>query len=291
MGSEKNLQGLKPVFIIGTSKAGTTSIAHSLDLHPNICLSDPKETNYFSWDDNYLGKKQYDSYFELKGGETHFVDASTHYSSGDVVKVANRIYKEFPDAKIIYIVRDPLDKYYSEAKQLLFMDGNNKPYGVLTSNYYKESYSFYKNVDTYEKLFGKDNFLLLQYEYFRGNQSEVLQQIMNFIGVEVKDIEVKQLNISSEKEKNPIKLLFYLKQFVLKLNLYHLTSEKHRHYLRKVFSKEPDIKKFEDELRAKERDFLLFIWDDLQEFLKLNRIDINFWKSTGKYLKENDFKL
>jgi hypothetical protein len=38
---------------IGTSKAGTTWISEMLDAHPGICMSEPKEVNYFNEQDNY----------------------------------------------------------------------------------------------------------------------------------------------------------------------------------------------------------------------------------------------
>ena len=36
------------VFIVGAPKAGTTSLHHHLDEHPDIVMSSRKETDYFS---------------------------------------------------------------------------------------------------------------------------------------------------------------------------------------------------------------------------------------------------
>jgi hypothetical protein len=39
---------MKKIFLIGAAKAGTTKLADMLDCSPAICLSNPKESDYFS---------------------------------------------------------------------------------------------------------------------------------------------------------------------------------------------------------------------------------------------------
>ena len=101
------------LIIIGGLKCGTTSIHHYLGLHPEIQMSKPKELNFFvselNWD---LGldwyKARFDARFEVRG------ESSPHYTNlPRFTGVAERIRQHCPDAKLIYMVRDPIKRVLS----------------------------------------------------------------------------------------------------------------------------------------------------------------------------------
>ena len=39
--------GLRSLFVVGAPRCGTTSLSKTLRRHPEICVSNPKETFYF----------------------------------------------------------------------------------------------------------------------------------------------------------------------------------------------------------------------------------------------------
>ena len=101
------------LIIIGGLKCGTTSIHHYLGLHPEIQMSKPKELNFFvtelNWDlglDWYASR--FDDRFKVRG------ESSPHYTNLPRYEgVAERIRTHCPDAKLIYMVRDPLKRILS----------------------------------------------------------------------------------------------------------------------------------------------------------------------------------
>jgi Sulfotransferase domain len=101
------------LIIIGGLKCGTTSIHHYLGLHPEIQMSKPKELNFFvtelNWDlglDWYASR--FDDRFKVRG------ESSPHYTNLPRYDgVAERIRTHCPDAKLIYMVRDPIKRILS----------------------------------------------------------------------------------------------------------------------------------------------------------------------------------
>ncbi|MGA8218278.1 MAG: sulfotransferase, partial [Solirubrobacterales bacterium] len=104
---------LPNLIIVGGLKCGTTSIHHYLGLHPEIHMSKPKELNFFveelNWD---LGldwyRSRFDSRFAVRG------ESSPHYTNLPYFEgVPQRIGEHIPDAKLLYMVRDPISRILS----------------------------------------------------------------------------------------------------------------------------------------------------------------------------------
>src|SRR6476659_3786562 len=109
----KSHAAMPNMIIIGGLKCGTTSIHHYLGLHPEIWMSKPKELNFFveelNWDlglDWYRGR--FDDRFAVRG------ESSPHYTNLPYFTgVAKRIHEHIPDARLIYMVRDPISRILS----------------------------------------------------------------------------------------------------------------------------------------------------------------------------------
>jgi Sulfotransferase domain len=109
----KRHAALPNLIIIGGLKCGTTSIHHYLGLHPEIQMSKPKELNFFveelNWD---LGLDWYASRFDDRAGVRG--ESSPHYTNlPRFGGVARRVYEHCPDARLIYMVRDPIKRILS----------------------------------------------------------------------------------------------------------------------------------------------------------------------------------
>lgn len=106
-----------PNFVIGgTEKSGTTSVFMYLSAHPQVCGSSVKETDFFR--EHYQGssevdRQNYSKYFSRCTAEKSIVmEASPGYLGAGLV-VAPRMKTLIPDAKILFILRDPIDRLYS----------------------------------------------------------------------------------------------------------------------------------------------------------------------------------
>lgn len=98
-------------FIVGAQKCGTTSLHVYLNQMPGFHGSSPKELHYFDREDNYSrGAVWYDRHF-IDRGEGYYFETSPSYLARK--KVPERIHEYNPEAKIIIILREPVDRAYS----------------------------------------------------------------------------------------------------------------------------------------------------------------------------------
>ena len=104
-------------FVIGgTEKAGTTSVFDYLSAHPQVCTSSIKETDFFRH--GYTGNlaldaQRYARYFENCNPRSRvLLEASPGYL-GEAATVAPRLRALVPDVKMLFILRDPVERLYS----------------------------------------------------------------------------------------------------------------------------------------------------------------------------------
>lgn len=110
------------VIIAGPPKAGTTSVFRYLASHPEVCASSIKEIHYF---EQYLESTykqtltEYESYFKhCKSQHKMLLEASPRYLQGGR-PIAKAIKEVIPNAKIIFILREPISRFLSRYKSLI----------------------------------------------------------------------------------------------------------------------------------------------------------------------------
>jgi hypothetical protein len=101
---------LPDFLIIGAMKAGTTSLARYFMAHPQVFMAAGKEVHYF------------DRHFErgMQWYAEHFSESTTHRAIGEATpnylyskEVIRRMASTIPNAKLIAILRNPVDRAYS----------------------------------------------------------------------------------------------------------------------------------------------------------------------------------
>jgi hypothetical protein len=130
-------------FVIGQPRAGTTSLHDYFLDHPDVYAPFSKETNYYShWSEPIFGPGglRYEDYL------MHFVDAEDEAIRCDISPfyvsepgVALRIYRDTPRAKILLILRDPINLIVSKYN----LDHNDPDPSVL-DNWIARGLSQYK---------------------------------------------------------------------------------------------------------------------------------------------------
>jgi hypothetical protein len=113
---------LPNLIIVGGAKCGTTSLHYYLSLHPEIFMSRPKEVDFFIEEGNWnKGRDWYESRFE--GSPKPVVgEASPLYTRYPILRsVPERMHSVVPNAKLIYLVRDPMERLISQ-----FIDDSSK---------------------------------------------------------------------------------------------------------------------------------------------------------------------
>jgi len=98
-------------FIIGAQKSGTTTIANMLNSNKDVCMSGPKEPRFFEYE-YPLGIKYYnEKYFPHYNGEKIICEARTTHMF--IPFVSDRIEQTNHNAKIIAILRNPIERAFS----------------------------------------------------------------------------------------------------------------------------------------------------------------------------------
>jgi hypothetical protein len=120
---------LPDFFIVGAPKCGTTALASYLRAHPRIFLSRVKEPNYFCFDAPGLRViDRLDTYGRLfasaKPGQLCGEASTAYLFSNDAVPA---ILDANPAARIIVLVRDPLEMVLSHHSQKLYSLEENEP--------------------------------------------------------------------------------------------------------------------------------------------------------------------
>lgn len=189
MTAKNETQGRLPTFItIGAMKCATTFLHEQLGCHPEIFTSEPKEVDYFL--ERVFHGKNEDWY------RSHFVtekpvigESSTGYSkfpSGG--EVPGKVHRLLPDLKIIYVVRDPLERIYSHFHHLV-LKGTMSPdldrlFDVLSPEHhlvYCSRYHFQLN--RYLEYYAMSRFLIIDYAALLNTPEKVLNQCYEFLGV------------------------------------------------------------------------------------------------------------
>ena len=113
LGKEHKTGRLPDLIIIGAMKCGTTSLHRYLDLHPEIIMSGQKGLNFFIPERNWgKGVDWYRPNF--KGNALVSGEASPNYTNfPDFKGVAGCMHPIGPNARLIYMVRDPVDRILS----------------------------------------------------------------------------------------------------------------------------------------------------------------------------------
>ncbi|HEV2436342.1 MAG TPA: sulfotransferase [Verrucomicrobiae bacterium] len=104
------------LFIVGAQRSGSTYLYHLLDSHPDVSMAKPvrPEPKFFLSDDLYCrGRRFYEeTYFTAFSGRTSYLgEKSTSYIESPIA--ARRIRDFYPDARILMILRDPVQRAWS----------------------------------------------------------------------------------------------------------------------------------------------------------------------------------
>lgn len=193
-----NVKGFPPqVFIIGAQKSGTTQLAALLDQHTDICLSSPKEPDFFTRHFN----KGLDWYKSCFFDTTKcLIDASTSYScrplpniypddvnrqNNPMIGVPQRIHQVSPNARLIYIVRDPIKRTYSSYWHQVRAGIETAPLdsAILKNTYYRRISKYAEQMAYYLEYFDPEQILLLDFEQLIKSPHDEINKCLVFLGL------------------------------------------------------------------------------------------------------------
>ncbi len=190
--------------IVGAMKAGTTALYKYLSEHPEISPARRKELHYFDW--NFHLPRRW--FFEQLGDGRVTGEASPFYLYHPWVPA--RIKQVVPKAKIIIVLRDPVERaisHYSHSyrmgeEELELVDalGNEslrlaglsnredfdarEGLGAQVGHSYMSRGKYWAQIDRYQRLFPAENLLIVKSEQLFDDECLVKQKILRFLGVD-----------------------------------------------------------------------------------------------------------
>ncbi|MFV8782801.1 sulfotransferase domain-containing protein [Microbulbifer sp. SA54] len=197
----------KPSFlIVGAMKCATTTLYDQLKLQAGIFMPELKEPNFFSDDEIFnLGQHWYENLFDAANPGDILGEASTHYTKLPTYpETISRIQSYLGTPKIIYVMREPVDRLVSQyihewscGKINVSIDEAIVEHPELIK------YSLYHyQIKPYLEAFGRENVLPVFFEKLKKDPQEELNRIARFIGAP-HDVEWKKelpaKNISRER--------------------------------------------------------------------------------------------
>jgi hypothetical protein len=104
--------------VIGATKAGSVSLRHYLDEHPDVFVGGGGtfgEPNFFVAENNWpRGRGWYESLFDGAGSAAAIGECSPCYTWAHVYRgVPERMAQVVPQARLVYLVRDPIARMQS----------------------------------------------------------------------------------------------------------------------------------------------------------------------------------
>ena len=219
--------------VIGAKRCGTTSLYQHLPEHP--CISKSPHDNMGFFNDNFhLGVNWYKSFFpttftrkkiKSKFGDFLAFDVTTKYMEEE--STANNVYQTKPNMKIIIILRNPVDRAYSQyhlsvrqtAERRSFEDvveENMNRLNKESHEHYEIKPKFSAKEDNYLKkglyalqlrywlkIFPRENILIVSTEEFESNQQIIYNKIFEFLNIS--KFEVKNTKKMQKGNYPPIK--------------------------------------------------------------------------------------
>jgi hypothetical protein len=192
---------VKPnLFIIGAMKSGTTFLCSLLASHPSIFLSRPKEPSYFIdptqlrelqpwlWEQGYWRSEEvYLDLFQSAHASPIVGEASVYYTHLPLASgVAERISRFNPDARLIYVMRDPIARTISHYWHRVRYNKESRPilHAIKNDPQYRDVSNYKMQLLPYLKAFKRDQLGLLTFEELINNTDQTVRSIFRWLNVD-----------------------------------------------------------------------------------------------------------
>ena len=192
--------------LAGAQKSGTTALHYFLSRHPNITMGDQQEIHFFDNDALFVSEVDYEElhkHYPLLGPSTIAGDCTPSYIYHK--PAAERIWKYNPKAKLLILLRNPVDRAFAHwnmqrfrgREPLDFFDavreektriGGAPPY--VDRGFYGEQH------ERLVILFPRDQVKAVKFEAFKEKHRETLTSIFSFLDLEpLRSVRSKDRNV------------------------------------------------------------------------------------------------
>lgn len=225
--------------IIGAAKSGTTSLHYYLQQHPEIFMCPRKDTFFFDFDGQapaYSGpgdNEWYQGYAvtQPQDYEALFAGISSEKAVGESCagylydpQAPKRIHQHIPHAKLIAVLRDPVERAYSSFLQQVrdgyetvadFGEALDLEAERIRGNWrpiwhYRNRGFYGEQLERYLRLFDSSQLRVYLYEDLQGDPAAMLKDIFGFLEVDegfMPDVSVRHNVAGIPRSRTLLKLM------------------------------------------------------------------------------------
>ncbi|MDD5405132.1 MAG: sulfotransferase [Sulfuricella sp.] len=188
------------LFLVGAMKSGTTTLHELLAPHPQISMSEPKEPCYFvdpealrtHWPEMWRmgiwkSEQAYLALFPNKAGAKYLGESSTDYSKAPKLSgVVEKLAAYSPGARIVYIMRDPVERTISHYWHMAEHRGEMRaPLAAISQDpHYTEVSHYALQLRPYIAHFGREHVYALTFEALKNDPLQTVLALYAWLGVD-----------------------------------------------------------------------------------------------------------
>jgi hypothetical protein len=179
---------LPNLIVIGAKKSGTTSLYHYLASHPDISMSREKELDFFVAERNWsrgLGwyRRRFNADAAVRGEASPYYTALPQHRG-----VPERMASVIPDARLVYLVRDPIERLISHYHMAVATGRERRPLAAaianLSESWYVAQGRYWMQLDPYLRHFASEQVLVVDQDDLDRNRAAALRRVFGFLGVD-----------------------------------------------------------------------------------------------------------
>lgn len=295
---------LPNLFIVGAQKSGTSALTAMLNFHPQVFMSHPKEPGYLAFGESGYPVRRRDGkpgktnryivtseadYLALFRGATEqqkvLGEASTWYLY--YPGMADRLRHYNPEAKVIIILRNPIDRAYSAwgharrdelepcenfADALAMEVQRNEPEYLLR---YHELGRYSVPLAQFQACFDEDNLLVLFYQDLQESPDDLWYRLCQFLEVETIGLPPQRMNNRSGKPRSR-KLQRVMRSHRLKSVLLGLLPYRFLTWL-KMWADKANLRRFPPMDQNVRNGLREYYREDINAVMKLTGRDLTVW--------------
>lgn len=216
---------LPEVIVIGAMKCATSAVHRYLDAHPDVAMSEPKELNFFSgpaepppsdpgtwWSEGQWHRgiswyaAQFDPSAKVRG------ESSPAYTSPAFPKAPARMAATVPEVRLVYLVRDPVDRALSQYAHHVRDGTERRPAEEALldpSSQYLARSRYHERVSPYLSRFPRDQIHVIVQERLEDDRKRQLALLYEHVGVEPywrDDAHARRFHVGTRKPNVPAAL-------------------------------------------------------------------------------------
>lgn len=174
--------------ILGAQKCGTTTLFDLMAAHPQLEGCRTKEPHFFSTTKDWRKEwPRYEALFPQREGALHF-EASTSYTFHPLRNpdIAGDLYAHNPDMRLIYLVRDPVQRVLSSWMHAFERGYTDLPLQqeIIANRLHLDATRYATQIGPFIRRFGRDAVLILDLAELEGDAHGTLQRVAKHLGVD-----------------------------------------------------------------------------------------------------------